>query len=139
MSEPTYAQTVTRLAREYGHAYQDSTISRDDLESMTGKLMDAAYPAGISAADATADLFDEIDAGPVKMTPEEQAYAQYGISVGDQVALAISSEPDDVVGTVKRLYLDAIGSLAADVELRNGEIFPQNVEFLTRVGGKSPR
>lgn len=65
MSEPTYAETVTRLAREYGPVYKDSTISRDDLESMTGKLMDAAYPAGINAADATADLFDEIDAGPV--------------------------------------------------------------------------
>ena len=65
MSEPTYAQTVTHLAREYGPAYKNGTITRDDIETMTGRLMDAAYPAGISAADATADLFDEIDAdGP---------------------------------------------------------------------------
>ena len=65
----------------------------------------------------------------------ESTYAQTDIRKGDRVSLAVSSEPDDVTGTVERLYLDAIGSLCADVRLPNGEIFPQNVEFLTRVGG----
>lgn len=70
-----------------------------------------------------------------EMTAETAACTQYGISVGDRVSLAVSSEPDDVTGTVKRLYYDAIGTLVADVELRDGEIFVQNVEFLTRVVG----
>ena len=70
-----------------------------------------------------------------EMTAESAAYAKYDIRVGDRVSLAVSSEPDDVTGTVERLYLDAIGSLCADVRLPNGEIFPQNVKFLTRVGG----
>jgi len=65
----------------------------------------------------------------------EPTYAQTDIREGDRVSLAVSSEPDDVTGTVERLYLDAIGSFCADVRLPNGEIFPQNVEFLTRVGG----
>jgi hypothetical protein len=72
------------------------------------------------------------------MTAEASAYTQYGISVGDRVSLVVSSEPDDVTGTVERLYLDAINFLCADVRLRNGEIFPQNVEFLTRVGSGEP-
>lgn len=67
----------------------------------------------------------------------EPTYVQTDIRKGDRVSLAVSSEPDDVTGTVERLYLDAIGSLCADVRLPNGEIFPQNVEFLTRVGGAS--
>jgi len=66
---------------------------------------------------------------------EVEIHAQIGVSVGDRVSLAVSSEPDDVVGTVKRLYYNVISAPVADVQLPNGEIFPQNVEFLTRVGG----
>lgn len=66
MSEPTYAQTVTRLAREYGPKYKDGTITRDDLEVVTDQLVSAAYAVGISAADANADFFDEVDAGPIE-------------------------------------------------------------------------
>lgn len=51
----------------------------------------------------------------------------------DRVLLEISEEPDPVIGTVVRVYLDAIGSLVADVEIRPGDVRPQNVEFLTRV------
>lgn len=55
------------------------------------------------------------------------------IQAGDQVKLEISEEPDPVTATVVRVYRDAIGSLVADVEIRPGDVRPQNVEFLTRV------
>lgn len=55
------------------------------------------------------------------------------IQAGDQVKLAISEEPDPVTATVVRVYRDAIGSLVADVQIRPGDVRPQNVEFLTRV------
>jgi hypothetical protein len=67
------------------------------------------------------------------------AFKRTGIRVGDRVSLAVSSEPDDVVGTVKRLYNNVIDVSVADVELPGGEIFPQNVVFLTRVGNESAR
>lgn len=60
------------------------------------------------------------------------------IQPGDRVRLAISECPDDVAATVVRVYRDALGILVADVQIRPGDIRPQNVEFLTRVGGPVP-
>ncbi|ACU71853.1 hypothetical protein Caci_2944 [Catenulispora acidiphila DSM 44928] len=54
------------------------------------------------------------------------------IQAGDQVKLTISECPDLVTGTVVRVYLDAIGSLVADIQIGD-DVRPQNVKFLTRV------
>lgn len=65
MSEPTYAQTVTRLARKWNTAAEDGRASKQVSASVFGQLEDAAEQAGISQDDATSDLYDEIDAdGP---------------------------------------------------------------------------
>jgi len=55
------------------------------------------------------------------------------VQPGDRVRLEVSEFPDPVVGTIQRLYRNVIGSDVADVELRGGRIFPQNIEFLTVV------
>jgi hypothetical protein len=57
------------------------------------------------------------------------------IQAGDRVRLAISECPDNVAATVVRVYRNVIDVLVADVEIRPGDIRPQNVEFLTRTGG----
>lgn len=67
------------------------------------------------------------------------ADTQPDIREGDLVSLAISSEPDDVTGTVKRVYRNVIDVLVADIELPNGETHPQCVKFLTRVRSESAR
>ena len=54
------------------------------------------------------------------------------IEPGDRVTLFISEYPDMVSGTVLRVYLDAIGSLVADVELCSGDVWPQCVRFLMK-------
>lgn len=53
------------------------------------------------------------------------------VQPGDRVRLVVSEYPDPVVGTVQRIYRDAIGSQTADVQLRGGRVFPQGLEFLT--------
>jgi hypothetical protein len=55
------------------------------------------------------------------------------VQPGDQVRLEVSEYPDPVVGTIRRIYRNAIGSDVADVVLRGGRLFPQNIEFLTAV------
>lgn len=65
MSEPTYAQTVTRLAREWNASAMDGRVSKPVAASTFKRLEDAAEAVGISQDDATDDLYDEIDAdGP---------------------------------------------------------------------------
>lgn len=59
---PSYAQTVTRLAREY-RGKLDSSEARNAL---LDELFTAAGAAGISVPDALDDLFDEINAEPVQ-------------------------------------------------------------------------
>lgn len=66
MSEPTYAQTVTRLAREYrSYGSVGELISPADYAQIVDRLHAAADRAGISRSDAARDLFDEINAEPV--------------------------------------------------------------------------
>lgn len=65
MSEPTYAQTVTRLAREWNASAVDGRVTKQVFASTFCQLEDAAKAVGISQDDATDDLYDEIDAnGP---------------------------------------------------------------------------
>lgn len=65
MSEPTYAQTVTRLAREWNASAMDGRVSKQVSAATFRQLEDAAERAGISQDDATDDLYNEIDAdGP---------------------------------------------------------------------------
>lgn len=61
------------------------------------------------------------------------------IHVGDRVSLHISEEPDPVSGTVLRLYGTEVAGPVADVELGNGEVRPQCVRFLTRIGREISR
>lgn len=60
------------------------------------------------------------------------------IQPGDRVRLAISECPDEVAATVVRVYRDTLGILVADVQIRPGDVRPQNIEFLTCVGGPVP-
>lgn len=61
----TYAQTVTRLARDYRNALDDNTMCQEVREPILNQLFDMAHAVGISSKDAVNDLFDEIEAGPV--------------------------------------------------------------------------
>jgi hypothetical protein len=63
---PTYAQAVTRLAREY-RSYGDASklIPPADYAGIVNRLHAAADNVGINRADAAQDLFDEINAEPV--------------------------------------------------------------------------
>lgn len=67
MSEPTYAQTVTRLAREY-RSYADAgkLIPAVEYVGIADRLHAAADAAGIDRPIAGRDLTDEINAEPVK-------------------------------------------------------------------------
>lgn len=67
MSEPTYAQTVTRLAREY-RSYADAghLIPADKYVGIVNRLHAAADRARIDRVTAARDLFDEVNAEPVK-------------------------------------------------------------------------
>lgn len=65
MSEPTYAQIVTRLAREWNASAVNGRVSKQVSASTFKQLEDAAEAVGISQNDATDDLYNEIDAnGP---------------------------------------------------------------------------
>lgn len=61
----TYTQVVTRLAREWNAAAVDGRVSKRVAAGTFRQLEDAAERAGISQDDATDDLYDEINAGPV--------------------------------------------------------------------------
>lgn len=61
----TYAQTVTRLAREYNETAVDGEVLPADHFRIITELHDAADRAGISRDVATADLKNEVEAGPV--------------------------------------------------------------------------
>lgn len=60
------------------------------------------------------------------------------IEPGDRVTMFISECADLVSGTVLRVYLDAIGSLVADVQLRSGDVRPQCVRFLMKDAAQPP-
>jgi hypothetical protein len=79
----------------------------------------AAVEANVETATATTPTADN----PQNIQPR------------DRVRLTISECPDEVAATVVRVYRNVIGVLVADVEIRPGDIRPQNVEFLTRTGG----
>lgn len=66
MSAPTYAQTVTRLAREH-RSWHDAgeLIPPDEYVQIVNRLHVAADKAGIDRRVAGRDLFDEINAEPV--------------------------------------------------------------------------
>ena len=65
-SEPTFARTVTRLAREYRSCLPDNAaIPPWHYVRIMNQLHVAADMAGISHHDAAKDLFDEINAEPV--------------------------------------------------------------------------
>jgi hypothetical protein len=67
MSEPTYAQTVTRLAREYRSWHEaGEVIPPAEYVQIVNRLHAAADKAGIDRHIAARDLFDEINAEPVK-------------------------------------------------------------------------
>jgi len=63
---PTYAQTVTRLAREY-RSYSDvgEPIPPADYVQIVDRLHAAADLAGIDRPEAARDLVEEINAEPV--------------------------------------------------------------------------
>lgn len=63
---PSYAQTVTRLAREYHQLVNDGAAPPVAYFSLTGRLNDAAVNAGIDRVTSVRDLKDEIDAESVK-------------------------------------------------------------------------
>lgn len=52
------------------------------------------------------------------------------IKPGDTVTLYVSDRPDPVTGKVLRVYRDAIASECADIELADGTIHVQILEFL---------
>lgn len=64
---PTYAMTITHLAREY-RSYGDAgeLIPADEYVGIVNRLHAAADRAGIDRPDAARDLFDEINAEPVE-------------------------------------------------------------------------
>lgn len=66
MPETTYAQTVTRLAREH-RSYGDAgtLIPAAEYVQIVNRLHAAADSAGIDRTVAARDLFDEINAEPV--------------------------------------------------------------------------
>lgn len=66
MSEPTYAQTVTRLAREYHQLVDAGEAPPVAYFSLTERLNVAAVNAGIDRVTSVRDLKDAIDAGPVE-------------------------------------------------------------------------
>lgn len=66
MSEPTYVQTVTRLAREYrSYAEAGELIPPAEYVRIVNRLHVAADAAGIDRAVAARDLSDKINAEPV--------------------------------------------------------------------------
>lgn len=65
MSEPTYAQTVTRLAREYHQLVSNGEAPPVAYFSLTERLHVAATNAGIDRVTSVRDLKDEINAEPV--------------------------------------------------------------------------
>lgn len=68
MSETTYAQAVTRLARQYHLATPaDGVISTEDYVDIVNRLHAAADRAGISRKNAALDLIDEIKAPAVQV------------------------------------------------------------------------
>lgn len=55
------------------------------------------------------------------------------IKPGATVTLFVSDRPDPVTGKVLRVYRDAIASECADIELADGTVIPQILEFLRLV------
>lgn len=66
MSEPTYAQTITHLAREHHQLVDGGMAPPVAYFSLTGRLNVAAMNAGIDRVTSVRDLKDEINADPVK-------------------------------------------------------------------------
>jgi len=63
---PSYAQTITRLAREYHQLVDGGAPPPVAYFSLTGRLNDAAVNAGIGRVTSVRDLKDEINAEPVE-------------------------------------------------------------------------
>lgn len=59
MPETTYAQTITRLARNWRSALDNNADSKAGRDDMLDRLFAAAETAGISVPAAIGDLFDE--------------------------------------------------------------------------------
>lgn len=55
------------------------------------------------------------------------------LAVGNRVRLTVSEYPDPVVGTIRRIYRDAIGAEVAEIDFPSGRDFVQSLEFLTAV------
>lgn len=91
--------------------------------------------AGAAAYKRTAHLVSVPAAVEANVTTDTDADNPQNIQPGDRVRLAISESPDEVAATIVRVYRDALNVLVADVQVRPGDIRPQNVEFITRVGG----
>jgi hypothetical protein len=62
---PSYAQTVTRLAREYQRLVDNGEAPPVAYFQLTDRLHAAAAGAGIDRMTSVRDLKDEIEAGPV--------------------------------------------------------------------------
>lgn len=65
-SAPSYAQTVTALAREYRAAKVNGRIPQASHQGIVDRLVTAAAVAGVAEGDALDDLFDEVAAPPVQ-------------------------------------------------------------------------
>ena len=100
----------------------------NELDLVAGAL---AYKRTRRLVSVPAAIKASIEAAPAADNPQN-------IQPGDRVRLAIGECPDEVAATVIRIYRDALGILVADVQIRPGDVRPQNVEFLTRVGGPVP-
>jgi hypothetical protein len=55
------------------------------------------------------------------------------VQPGDRVRLVVSEYPDPVVGTIRRIYRNAISQEVAEIDLPGGRDFLQGLEFLTPV------
>lgn len=61
---PSYAQTVTALARQYHELAVDGEVPPNEYFRITTELHAAADAAGISSAVADEDLAEELQAEP---------------------------------------------------------------------------
>jgi hypothetical protein len=100
----------------------------NELDLWAGAL---AYPRTKHLASVPAAVEATVQAPAMQDAPDDNPQ---NIQAGGRVRLAISECPDPVCATVVRVHRDALGILVADVQIRPGDIRPQNVEFLTRVG-----
>lgn len=113
---------------------QQMAAFEDDEDPIRSVIEGVDLQAIIEAHDV-----DAVPAGDVPVPAEDMPGAggsDRPIRVGDRVSLAVSAYPGDVTGVVRRVYSDGVGGPVAEVELSGTrEMFPQSVEFLTRLGG----